>query len=141
MILTTRGRYAVMAMVDIARNNNNSPISLARISSSQNIDIGYLEQIFNRLRKSGLVNSIKGPGGGYVLAYSSTQIFVDSIIKAVDEQIKMTRCKNSKEGCMLKGEKCLTHDLWEGLSNQINQYLASISLADICNKKIELNYK
>lgn len=135
MRLTTKGRYAVMAMVDIARNDSDIPTNLATIAANQNIDIGYLEKIFSILRRKGLVKSIKGPGGGYILVNNSNSIYVNEIIKAVDENIIMTRCNNYGKHCINSVEKCLTHDLWEGLGNHIKSYLSSISLADICNKE------
>ncbi len=140
MNLTTKGRYAVMAMVDLALHSGGGPVTLAEISSRQDIAISYLEQIFMRLRKGGLVTSVRGPGGGYVIANDSLEVKIAEIIIAADESIEMTRCGNKKKsahggGCMHSGTKCLTHNLWEGLSQQIFGYLNSITLADICNKK------
>jgi len=134
MMLTTKGRYAVMAMADIAAHSAGTPVRLAEIAGRQDITVAYLEQIFSRLRRADLVKSIKGPGGGYVLAESAEEIKISDVIGAVDESIKMTRCgkhKSSKSGCVTGG-KCLTHDLWDGLGNKIYEYLSSVSLADIC---------
>ncbi len=136
MMLTTKGRYAVMAMADIATNSNNTPVNLATISERQKITVAYLEQIFAMLKAEKLVLSIKGPGGGYLLAKPSYTISIAMIIEAVNESIKMTRCNNRESGCVA-GIKCLTHDLWDGLGNHIHSYLSSISLADICSKKIK----
>ncbi len=132
MILTTKARYAVMAVIDIAENNSGQPTSLITISERQKISLGYLEQIFSRLRKAGLVESVKGPGGGYILAKSSKSITIDEVIKAMNEPIKMTRCGNVKKSCISSNAKCKTHHLWNGLENKIYEYLNSISLADIC---------
>ncbi len=138
MMLTTKGRYAVMAMADIAAQNGGVPVRLAEIAVRQGITVAYLEQIFSRLRRADLVKSIKGPGGGYVLADGAGEIKISDIIGAVDESIKMTRCgkrKSSKSGCVLGG-KCLTHDLWDGLGLKIFEYLNSVSLADLCGRRI-----
>ncbi len=134
MILTTKARYAVMAVIDIADSKSGQPTSLVTISERQKISLSYLEQIFARLRKAGIVDSVKGPGGGYVLSKDSQLITVDEIIKAMGEPIKMTRCGNVKKSCIssIKTSKCKTHHLWNGLEKQIYQYLNSISLADIC---------
>lgn len=134
MMLTTKGRYAVMAMVDIARHCNGSPVTLAEIALRQGITTAYLEQLFARMRKCGLVKSVRGPGGGYLLARNKDEITVADIICAADEPMKMTRCKST--GCAIKGTKCLTHDLWDGLSAQIQNYLSSISLQDVCEGRV-----
>lgn len=132
MILTTKARYAVMAVIDIADSDSDQPISLVTISERQKISLSYLEQIFARLKKSGLVKSIKGPGGGYVLGKDAKKITIDQIIKAMDEPIKMTRCSNVKKSCISTSTKCKTHHLWNGLENKIYEYLNSISLEDVC---------
>jgi Rrf2 family iron-sulfur cluster assembly transcriptional regulator len=134
MNLTTKGRYAVMAMVDIASYGSNAPVSLADIAQRQNITVNYLEQIFLRLRKAGLVRSVRGPGGGYVILGESDEIKVSDIVIAVDESIKMTRCNGEGGGCMHDSARCKTHHLWAGLGRQIYNYLNSVSLADICTK-------
>ena len=132
MILTTKGRYAVMAVVELASENGNKPISLLAISQKQQISLSYLEQIFARLKKAGIVASVKGPGGGYVLGKEKSQITIADIIKAIGESIKMTRCSIEKSGCVSSGVKCKTHQIWHGLENEIFNYLNSISLHKIC---------
>lgn len=135
MILTTKGRYAVMAMIDMAECKGARPISLSEISKRQNISLSYLEQIFSRLKKFGIVRSIKGPGGGYILGSNDTEITIAQIISATGEQIKMTRCsKNS--GCSSKKTRCKTHHLWYGLEQNIYAYLNSISLSDVCSENM-----
>jgi Rrf2 family iron-sulfur cluster assembly transcriptional regulator len=134
MILTTKGRYATMAVVDMAQNGNGLPVSLLSISERQKISLSYLEQIFSKLRKAGIVESVKGPGGGYILNQEKN-ITIGDIIKATGEQVKMTRCGN-KKSCMnvkddCKTHKCTTHNLWKGLENTINTYFGSISLQDV----------
>ena len=137
MKLSTKGRYAVMAMVDLASNSKGQPIALADIAERQEISLSYLEQLFAKLRKGGLVKSVRGPGGGYLLAYPLEESRVSDIIVAVDEPIRATRCApGSPAGCRSNKSRCLTHDLWEELGNQIHLYLSSVSLADICNKRI-----
>ena len=133
MMLTTKGRYAVTAMVDLARNSGQKPVSLADIALRQGITVAYLEQIFAKMKRSGLVKSIRGPGGGYVLARRMDEINIAEIVIAAEESIKMTRC--SSEGCAIKGAKCLTHDLWDGLGKQIKNYLEAINLEAICSAK------
>jgi Rrf2 family transcriptional regulator, iron-sulfur cluster assembly transcription factor len=139
MILTTKGRYATMAVVDMIESGNNLPVSLLSISKRQKISLSYLEQIFSRLRKAGIVESVKGPGGGYIIN-SEKNITVADIIKATGEQVKMTRC-GSKKSCITikdncKTSKCKTHNLWKGLENTINSYFGSISLQDIAEGKL-----
>lgn len=136
MMLTTKGRYAVMAMVDLASHSNGRPITLADISSRQDITLAYLEQIFSRLKKEGLVKAIRGPGGGYIFARPAEQTMISDIIMAVDEPIKITRCNNTAAGCMKDKVRCKTHDLWEGLGNQIYNYLRAISVTDVANRKL-----
>lgn len=137
MMLTTKGRYAVMAMVDLANQCCEKPVTLSDIAGRQEIALPYLEQIFAKLRRNGLVSSVRGPGGGYRLARTSQEIFVSDIIEAVEESIKMTRCEHrAASGCMGKKARCLTHDLWEGLGNQIYSYLRGISLKSICERQI-----
>lgn len=138
MILSTKGRYAVMAMVDLAGQPAGKPVTVAAISERQEIPLAYLEQIFARLKKAKLVTSVRGPGGGYKLATAMEAISIAQIMLASDESIKMTRCESqSHEGCMATKARCLTHDLWEGLSAQINLYLGSITLADVCKRKVQ----
>lgn len=128
MKLTTRGRYAVTAMLDLSSHDTNKPISLADIASRQEISLSYLEQLFAKLRRRGLVQSVRGPGGGYVLACVPEAISVADIIRAVDEPIQVTSCESgSDEGC-LKSSRCITHHLWQRIDLHINQYLESVSL-------------
>src|SRR5258708_5383880 len=135
--LSTKGRYAVMAMVDLARHAQAKPVSLSDIATRQEISLSYLEQLFARLRRAGLVKSVRGPGGGYRLAHSSAETRVSAIILAVDEPITATRCTEmGAAGCRADRSKCLTHDLWEELGNQIHQFLASVSLADVLERKL-----
>jgi Rrf2 family iron-sulfur cluster assembly transcriptional regulator len=132
MLLTTKGRYAVMAVVEIASNGCNEPVSLLTISQKQQISLSYLEQIFAKLKKSKIVDSVKGPGGGYILARNKNEITIADIIQAIGESIKMTRCSTKKSGCINSGSKCKTHLIWHGLEQQIFSYLNSISLQKIC---------
>lgn len=137
MILGTKARYAVMALVEMARRDTDKPVSLAELSESQEITVPYLEQIFRKLKAAGLVKSVRGPGGGYVLGMQADMIAILDIVVAVDESTKMTRCDSkSSTGCMASKSRCLTHDLWEGLSNQISVYLSSVSLADVSSGKL-----
>ena len=133
MRLSTKGRYAVMAMFDLALHEHDSPVPLSEISTSQTISLSYLEQLFAKLRKSGLVRSVRGPGGGYRLAKGAHETVVAEIVLAVDEPIRATRCvaHGSPKGCMLAGERCITHNLWEDLGDEIHRYLAGVSLEDV----------
>lgn len=129
MKLTTKGRYAVNAMLDLALHNDQAPINLADISARQDISLTYLEQLFSKLRKKGLVESIRGPGGGYRLALSADEITTARVMYAVDEHIDVTRC-GGQQNCM--GEvRCLTHDLWLGLNRHVAEYLNGISLGEM----------
>ena len=138
MRLSTKGRYAVMAMVDLATHAvHQKPIALADIAERQEISLSYLEQLFGKLRKGGMVKSVRGPGGGYLLAYTAAETRISDIVKSVDEQIKATRCTpGAPNGCHSNKSRCLTHELWEGLGNQIHLYLSSVSLEDVVGKKI-----
>jgi len=137
MKLSTKGRYAVMAMVDLASHSRGNPVALADIAERQEISLSYLEQLFGKLRKGGLVKSVRGPGGGYLLARIAQQTRVSDIILAVDEPIQTTRCSpGTPAGCHNNKGRCLTHDLWEELGNQIYLYLSSVSLHDICERRI-----
>src|SRR3954468_19764778 len=137
MRLSTKGRYAVMAMTDLARRQDEAEgraVALAEIAARQQISLSYLEQLFARLRRKGLVKSARGPGGGYRLALAAAETHIADIVLAVDEPLRATRCGLSKggpKGCMAGGERCLTHDLWEEMGRQIHGYLASVSLADV----------
>lgn len=129
MRLTTKGRYAVTAMLDLAIHAHREPVTLSDISLRQNISLSYLEQLFARLRRSELVQSVRGPGGGYRLGRETQKIAVVDIIDAVDESVDATRCQG--QGNCQQGEICLTHHLWEDLSQQIHEFLSGISLADL----------
>ena len=137
MKLSTKGRYAVMAMVDLARHAQAKPVSLSDIAARQEISLSYLEQLFARLRRAGLVKSVRGPGGGYRLAREACETAVAEIVLAVDEPIRATRCvgAGSPKGCMIKGERCITHHLWEDLGQEIHRYLASVSLEDVIQNR------
>jgi len=135
MKLTSKGRYAVMAMADLARSNAKKPVSLLEISLRQGISLSFLEQLFLRLKKNNLVQSTRGPRGGYVLTKNSEEIKLSSIINAVDEKIKTVKCKKeSKRGCNGKSIKCITHDLWSDLENHINNFFEKNTLKDILYK-------
>ncbi len=137
MKLSTKGRYAVMAMVDLAMHSDNKPISLADIADRQEISLSYLEQLFAKLRRGGLVRSVRGPGGGYLLAREDTETRISDIILAVDEPIRATRCTPGQPfGCRINKSRCMTHDLWEELGNQIYLYLSSVTVADVVSKQI-----
>lgn len=137
MKLSTKGRYAVMAMVDLARHAQDKSVSLSDIATRQEISLSYLEQLFARLRRAGLIRSARGPGGGYRLVKSSAETRVSEIILAVDEPIKATRCTEmGVVGCRADRSKCLTHDLWEELGNQIHNFLDSVSLDDVLKRKL-----
>jgi len=129
MRLTTKGRYAVTAMLDLAIHADRGPISLADISQRQEISLSYLEQLFAKLRKNALVSSVRGPGGGYKLQRDSEAIFIAEVIDAVNESVDTTKCQGA--GDCQGGETCLTHYLWEDLSEQIHGFLQNISLADL----------
>jgi len=132
MKLTSKGRYAVMAMADLANAKGNQPINLTEISLRQGISIAFLEQIFLKLKKNNLVQSSRGPSGGYSLSKSPEEIKLSSIIKAVDEQVKTVGCKKeSKKGCTGKSIKCITHDLWDDLETHINNFFEKNTLKDI----------
>ncbi len=137
MKLSTKGRYAVMAMVDLAKQSIGEPIALADVADRQEISLSYLEQLFGKLRRAGLVNSVRGPGGGYLLSRSAADIRICDIIFSVDEPIQTTRCSpGSPAGCKSNKSRCLTHDLWEELGHQIYIYLSSVSLEDVVQKRV-----
>ena len=140
MKLTTKGRYAVMAMADLAKNNLKEPTSLTEISLRQGISIDYLEQLFSKLRKNNLDQSARGPLGGYVLSKPPGEIKLLSIINAVDEKIKTVKCKKeSKKGCNGKSIKCITHNLWDDLETHINNFFENNTLNDILFKEVRNN--
>lgn len=137
MKLSTKGRYAVMAMVDLAASAVDKPVSLADIAQRQEISLSYLEQLFAKLRRAGLVTSVRGPGGGYLLAHKPAETRISDIILAVDEPIRATRCMPGQpQGCRGNKSRCLTHDLWEELGNQIYLYLSSVTVADVVDRRI-----
>jgi Rrf2 family transcriptional regulator, iron-sulfur cluster assembly transcription factor len=137
MKLSTKGRYAVMAMVDLARHSQGKPVALNDIAVRQEISLSYLEQLFAKLRRGGLVLSARGPGGGYRLARGSDETRIADIILAVDEPIKATRCElGSPKGCTGHQGRCVTHDLWEELGRQIQIFLSSVTLDDVVNKRV-----
>ena len=132
MKLTNKGRYAVMAMADLASNTNNGPISLTEISIRQNISLAYLEQIFIKLKDNKLVKSSRGAKGGYVLEKPASEIKLSNIIFAVNEEVKTLNCnKNSKRGCNHKSSKCITHNLWDQLDQHINGFFEKVKLQDL----------
>ena len=153
MRLSTKGRYAVMAMTDLARRQDEAEgraVALAEIAARQQISLSYLEQLFARLRRKGLVVSARGPGGGYRLAREARDTAIADIVLAVDEPLRATRCglskvggakasvgKGAPKGCMAGGAQCLTHDLWEEMGRQIHGYLASVSVADVLDGKLK----
>lgn len=133
MRLTTRGRYAVTSMLDLALHQGEGPIPLAGISARQDISLSYLEQLFSQLRRGGLVRSVRGPGGGYHLGKSAGEISVAEVIEAVNESTDATRCQG--KGDCQKGTTCLTHHLWMNLSDQIHEFLEGISLSDLVERQ------
>jgi Rrf2 family protein len=141
MKLTSKGRYAVMAMADLAKTGTKLPISITEISLRQGIPISFLEQIFLKLKKNNLVQSTRGPTGGYLLTKTPEEIKLSSIIRAVDEEVKTVGCKKeSKKGCNGKSIKCITHDLWDDLENHINNFFEKNTLKDIIYR-INKNYQ
>ena len=140
MRLGTRGRYAVMAMVDLVRHGPIAPrdgaVALADIAARQDISQAYLEQLFAALRRRGLVASVRGPGGGYRLARAASAISVAEVVRAVDEPLAATRCEGKQAGCLGGGERCATHDLWDALGGQIEGFLASVSLEDVVARRV-----
>ncbi len=137
MRLSTKGRYAVMAMVDLAKHSKGNPISLAEIAERQEISLSYLEQLFAKLRTGELVKSVRGPGGGYLLSRGADGTRISDIILAVDEPIRATRCSpGAPVGCRGNQTRCLTHDLWEELGHQIHLYLSSVTLADVVEGRV-----
>ncbi|MEO2268040.1 Fe-S cluster assembly transcriptional regulator IscR [Pseudoalteromonas pernae] len=133
MKLTSKGRYAVTAMLDVALHTDVGPVPLADISERQEISLSYLEQLFARLRKQGLVTSVRGPGGGYLLGKQASDISVGDVISAVNESVDATRCHGANGGCQ-SGMRCLTHTLWSELSQRIEEFLHGITLAELVNK-------
>jgi len=134
MRLSTKGRYAVTAMLDLALNGKNGPVTLAEISENQGISLSYLEQLFAALRSKELVRGVRGPGGGYYLGKSADDISIANIICAVDEWVEFTRC-GGRQNCS-GGARCLTHTLWDDLSSEIFNFLANISLGDLVRRNL-----
>lgn len=135
MRLTTKGRYAVTAVLDLALHQENGPVSLAAISERQDISLSYLEQLFSKLRRNNIVSSTRGPGGGYKLSNSADEVSVSDIILAVDESCKLVDCSDS-ESCHDGAYQCLTHDLWQELSTEIRTFLDGISISEIMSQEI-----
>jgi Rrf2 family iron-sulfur cluster assembly transcriptional regulator len=135
MRLTTKGRFAVTAMIDLAMRNGEGPVTLADISERQKISLSYLEQLFGKLRRRGLVSSVRGPGGGYNLARPTPDVSVADIIVAVDEPIDATQC-GGKENCKDE-QKCITHDLWADLNKRIFDYLGAVKLSELVAKQVK----
>ncbi|MBN36656.1 MAG: Rrf2 family transcriptional regulator [Rhodospirillaceae bacterium] len=139
MKLGSKGRYAVMAMVDLGVHGRDRTVSLAEIAERQEISLSYLEQLFSKLRRGGLVSSVRGPGGGYRLARRVGDITILEVVDAVDESLRVTRCKEEAsptEGCMQNRSRCLTHDLWEDLGDHIRSFLHDVSLEDVCERRL-----
>ncbi len=133
--MSTKGRYAVMAMIDIGANGAGKPVSLSDIAERQDISQEYLEQLFGKLRRANLVASSRGPGGGYMLAREAADIQMADIINAVDEELQFTRCDgDAVDGCV-RGERCCAHDLWSSMGRQMMNFLDSISLDDVVSKR------
>ena len=139
MKLTTKGRYAVMAMADLASYSNEKPISLSEISLRQKISLPYLEQLFLKLKSENLVKSIRGSSGGYILVKHPSEIKLSNIIFAVNENVKTLNCKkNSKRGCNHRNVKCITHNLWDDLEKHINSFFEKVKLEDLIDKNKQL---
>jgi len=138
MRLTSKGRYAVSALVDLAKHQEDGPVNLAAISERQFISLSYLEQLFRRLREGGLVRSVRGPGGGYLLNRSPEEITVADAMRAVDEQVQATLCVNALRGCH-RGNRCDTHELWDALGKHIYRFLDAVTLADVVTKRVRLD--
>lgn len=133
MRLTTKGRFAVTAMVDVALRHANGPVALAGVSERQQISLSYLEQLFGKLRRCGLVDSVRGPGGGYVLGRDENEISVADIIRAVDESLDATQC-GGREDCNAE-QRCMTHELWVTLNRKMYEFLEGVPLSDLVNKQ------
>ncbi len=138
MRLTSKGRYAVSAMVDLCKFQGNGPVTLAAISERQYISLSYLEQLFRRLREGGLVRSIRGPGGGYLLNRPASDITVADVIRTVNEEIQATKCTDPMRGCRY-GQRCDTHMLWDALGQHIYRFLDVVTLQDVCDKRVRLD--
>ena len=137
MRLTTKGRFAVTAMIDLALNSGDGPVTLAAISERQKISLSYLEQLFGRLRRYGLVESVRGPGGGYCLARTDADITIADVVRAVDEMLDATQC-GGLQNCR-QAQRCMTHELWSTLNDRIYEFLSSVTLADEVKKQRQIN--
>jgi len=139
MRLTSKGRYGVSAMIDINNNGKDGkPVTLAAISERQFISLSYLEQLFRSLRAGGLVRSIRGPGGGYLLAHPANEITIADVIQAVNEPIRTTMCENAVRGCH-RGKRCDTHQLWDAMGKHIYRFLHAVTIEMVCQKEVDLN--
>jgi len=139
MRLTSKGRYGVSAMIDINNNGKDGkPVTLAAISERQFISLSYLEQLFRSLRAGGLVRSIRGPGGGYLLAHQANEITIADVIQAVNEPIRTTMCENAVRGCH-RGKRCDTHQLWDAMGKHIYRFLHAVTIEMVCQKEVDLN--
>ncbi|MDQ6968154.1 MAG: Rrf2 family transcriptional regulator [Mariprofundaceae bacterium] len=139
MRLTSKGRYGVSAMVDINNyGKEGKPVTLASISERQFISLSYLEQLFRSLRVGGLVRSIRGPGGGYLLAHPASEITIANVIQAVNEPIRTTMCENAVRGCH-RGQRCDTHQLWDAMGKHIYRFLDAVTIEMVCQKDVDLN--
>lgn len=137
MRLTTKGRFAVTTMIDLALNSGDGPVTLAAISERQKISLSYLEQLFGRLRRYGLVESVRGPGGGYCLARPDADITIADVVRAVDEMLDATQC-GGLQNCR-QAQRCMTHELWSTLNDRIYEFLSSVTLADEVKKQRQIN--
>ncbi len=138
MRLTSKGRYAVSAMVDLTKQQQGGPVTLAAISERQFISLSYLEQLFRRLREGGLVNSVRGPGGGYTMARDPSEITVAEVIRAVNEPVHTTMCENGIRGCH-RGNRCDTHQLWEALGQHIYRFLDAVTIQQVSDGEVFLD--
>ena len=138
MRLTSKGRYAVSAMVDLAKQQKDGPVTLAAVSERQFISLSYLEQLFRKLREAGLVHSVRGPGGGYTLARHPSEITVAEVIRAVNEPVHTTMCENGVRGCH-RGNRCDTHQLWEALGLHIYRFLDAVSIQQVSDGEVFLD--
>ncbi len=136
MKLSTKGRYAVMAMTDLAMSGADRPVPLGDIASRQEISLSYLEQLFAKLRRAGIVKSVRGPGGGYRLARETAETRIADIMLAVEEPVDVTRCQHKAAGCMESGRRCVTHDLWDELGRHIHIFLNGVTLEDVLERRV-----
>ena len=136
MKMSTKGRYAVMAMTDLAMSGADRPVPLGDIASRQEISLSYLEQLFAKLRRAGIVKSVRGPGGGYRLARETRETRIADIMIAVEEPVDVTRCQHKAAGCMEGGRRCVTHDLWDELGRHIHIFLNGVTLEDVLERRV-----